>query len=87
MSLEVCGRLCDCVTPRLATGRDPVVGQQEGGRLGLHRGAVIGMQRQLPWQRIVLNPGLVEQQPEQRGAIWAAAVALPAVPLRWRVKG
>jgi hypothetical protein len=60
LSLEVCGRLCERVTPR--------IGEQQGGCLGLHRAAAIGMQGELAWRHVVFGDGVVEQRPEQHGA-------------------
>ena len=47
---------------------DAEIGEQQGGGLGLHRAAAVGMQGELAGRDIVLDDGVVEQRFEQRGA-------------------
>ena len=65
LSLEVCGRLCERVTPRHAHGLDPRVGQQQSGGLGLHWATATGMQRELAGRHVVFGDRVVEQRLEE----------------------
>ncbi len=47
---------------------DAEIGQQQSRRLGLHRTAAIGMQRELTGRHVVFGDRVIEQRPEQRGA-------------------
>ena len=68
MSFEVCGRLCERVTPRSASS-SAVAPRLRRGRLGLHRAAAIGVQGQLAGEYAVLGDGVIEQRAEQRGGL------------------
>jgi hypothetical protein len=48
---------------------DAEVGEQEGGRLGLHGAAAVGMQGELAGPDGVLGDGVIEQRLEQGGAL------------------
>jgi len=54
LSFEVCGRLCE---------RE--IGEQEGGGLGFHRPAAIGMQGELTGRHLVLGDGVLQQRLEE----------------------
>jgi len=60
LSFEVCGLLCDLVTPRSASSK-AVAPRLRKGKLGFHRPATIGMQRQLAGRDRVLGDGIIEQ--------------------------
>ena len=46
---------------------DAKIGQQKGGRFGFHRGAAIGVQRELTSWHTMFGDGVLEQRPKQRG--------------------
>ena len=56
------------VRPAMRLG-DAEVGQHQGGSLGLHRPAAIGVEGQLAGRHGVLGEGVVEQRLEQGGAL------------------
>ena len=47
---------------------DAEIGEQEGGGLGLHGPATIGMQGELAGRHLVLGEGVLEQRLEEGGA-------------------
>jgi hypothetical protein len=48
---------------------DAEIGQQEGGGLGFHRTAAVGVQRQLAGHDVVFRDRIVEQRLKQRGGL------------------
>ena len=55
------------VGPAVRLG-DAEIGQHQGGGLGLHRAAAVGMEGQLAGRHGVLGEGVIEQRLEQGGA-------------------
>ena len=53
----------------VARARHSGTGGQQGGRAGLHRAALVGARRQLAGRHVVLGDRIIEQRPEQRGAL------------------
>src|SRR5258708_5767762 len=60
LSLEVCGLLCDLVTPRSAS--------KSAVAFGSHRTTPIGVQGKLTFRRRIFGDGVLEQCGEQCGA-------------------